>query len=98
MQFNRRALVLVAAAALATFVAGEPAAAQCLSPAEQRAAVRSGAAVRPGVIRRAVPGELLNLQLCRQGGRLVYRATVIRPNGAVRTMTIDAGSGAPMGN
>lgn len=91
--------MLALAALLATSaVPGAADAAACLSQQEQRAAVRSGAAVRPGMVRRNVPGELLNLKLCDRGGRLVYLATVMRPNGTIRTMVIDAASGAPLGN
>lgn len=91
--------MLALAALLATSVGPDVAtAASCLSPQQQRDAVRSGAAVKPGVVRRTVPGELLNLKLCERGGRLVYLATVMRPNGTIRTMVVDAASGAPMGN
>ncbi len=91
-------LALVLALVVAPANPGDAQAAQCLSQKEQRAAVRSGQVVRPAAIRRSAAGDLLNLQLCMQGGRLVYRATVIRPNGNVRTVIIDAASGAPMGN
>jgi len=99
MRPSRRTLVLALAALLVTSaIPGAATAASCLSPEEQRAAIRSGAAARPGVVRKTVPGELLNLKLCERGGRLVYLATVMRPNGTIRTMVLDAASGAPVGN
>jgi hypothetical protein len=92
-----RAIVLSFAMFLASMGVAESAT-QCLSQPERRQAVRSGKVVRPGVVRRAAPGDLLSLKLCVRGGRLVYFATVIRPNGAIRTLVFDAASGAPMGN
>jgi len=91
--------VLALAALLATSAdPGAAAAAGCLSQQEQRAAIRAGTVVRPAAVRRHVPGELLNLKLCDRDGRLVYLATVLRPNGTIRTMVLDAASGTPIGN
>ncbi|WP_018701239.1 PepSY domain-containing protein [Amorphus coralli] len=81
------ALLLLAAAPQA-------AAAACLSPDQQRQAVQSGAAVRPATVQGQVQGELLRLDLCDQGGRLVYVATVLMPGGQVERVTFDARSGA----
>lgn len=81
------ALMLVAAVP-------QVASAACLSPAEQRDAVQSGAAVRPASVQGQVQGELLRLDLCDQGGGLVYVATVLMPGGQVERMTFDARSGA----
>lgn len=67
--------------------------AQCLSPGEQRQAVQSGAAVRPASVQGQVNGELLRLDLCNEGGRLVYVATVLN-GGQVSRITFDARSGA----
>jgi hypothetical protein len=77
--------------------AGPAGAAECLSGAERRQAVQSGQAMRPGQLRRAVQGELIDLKLCWQGGRLVYVATVLGNGGAVRRLTVDAFSGALVG-
>lgn len=73
------------------------AAANCLSGAERRQAVQTGQAMKPGKIRRAVQGELIDLKLCWRGGRLVYVATVLAGGGAVRRLTVDANSGALVG-
>jgi hypothetical protein len=76
---------------------GPAAAAECLSGAERRQAVQSGQAMRPGQLRRAVQGEMIDLKLCWRGGRLVYVATVLGAGGAVRRLTVDAFSGALVG-
>jgi uncharacterized membrane protein YkoI len=76
------------------FAAVETADAACLSPAEQRDAVQSGAAVRPAAVQGQVQGELLRLELCQEGGRLVYVATVLMPGGQVDRIVFDARSGA----
>lgn len=91
-------MLALAALLVTSAVPGAAAAAACLTQQEQRAAIRAGTVVRPGMVRRNVPGELLNLKLCDRGGRLVYLATVMRANGTIRTMVIDAASGAPIGN
>ncbi len=78
-------------------VVGPAVAAECLSGAERRQAVQSGQAMRPGQLRRAVQGEMIDLKLCWRGGRLVYVATVLGAGGAVRRLTVDAFSGALVG-
>lgn len=76
------------------FAVAQPAAAACLSQGEQRDAVQSGAAVRPAVVQGQVQGELLRLELCDEGGRLIYVATVLMPGGQVDRIVFDARSGA----
>lgn len=78
---------------LAGVTVSEAASAACLAPREQRALVRSGEVMRPARIGRALDGEVLRLQLCEQGGRLVYQATVLGRNGRVRQRVVDARSG-----
>jgi uncharacterized membrane protein YkoI len=72
-----------------------PAAAQarCLSESEQRQEVRSREVVRPGRLRRQLGGTVLDMRLCRDGGGLVWRATVLRPNGRVVHRRVDARTG-----
>ena len=82
------------AAAVLLAMAGTPAAAACLDGAAQRAAIAAGQVVRPAEVRRAAGGELLDLSLCDEGGRLVYIAIVLRPDGAVKRVVFDARSGA----
>ncbi|MGX1099946.1 PepSY domain-containing protein [Amorphus sp. MBR-141] len=77
-----------------SIAAVQTAAAACLSPGEQRDAVQSGAAVRPAAVQGQVQGELVRLDLCQDGGRLVYVATVLMPGGQVDRVVFDARSGA----
>ncbi len=66
-----------------------PAAAQCLSQAEARQAVASGKAASLGSMKRAAGGEIVKAQLCIEGGRYVYRLSVL-VNGAVQTKVLNA--------
>lgn len=66
--------------------------AQCLSLQEQRAAVRSGQVVRPGMVGQKL-GEVLQVRLCRRGGSLVWEVTVLGRDGRVVEHLVDAGSG-----
>lgn len=52
----------------------------CLGPAQQRAAVASGAARPFGAIASRLRGELVNARLCKQGNGLIYVVTVLRGN------------------
>jgi len=75
-----------------------PARAQgCLGPAEQQQAINSGQARRFGVIAQSVSkrlnGTVLDGQLCRKGGRLVYILTVVKKNGQTTRTIVDAQSG-----
>ena len=101
-----RSLALAAAVVL-PFAGGglvsAPALAQgCLSAKQTRSAVQSGQAVSLSKmvknIQRATGGEILPTpQLCDQGGRLVYTVKVLRPDGSVETLTVDAASGSISG-
>ncbi len=73
-------------------------AAGCLSSKEARSAVQNGQAVSLSKmvkrIQKATGGEILPTpQLCNNGGRLVYIVKVLRPDGSVETLTVDAASG-----
>jgi uncharacterized membrane protein YkoI len=49
-------------------------------------------------IQNATGGEILPTpQLCNSGGRLVYLVKVLRPDGSVETLTVDAASGSIAG-
>ncbi len=83
-------------------VAGPALAQGCLSAKQTRSAVQSGQAVSLSKmvknIQRATGGEILPTpQLCDQGGRLVYMVKVLRPDGSVETLTVDAASGSISG-
>jgi len=82
---------LAAALVAAAFVM--PASAACLSGGQARQAVNSGQALRAGAIRGIINAEIIGMKLCRAGGRLVYRVTVLKRNGKVGRIVIDAASG-----
>jgi uncharacterized membrane protein YkoI len=73
----------------------------CLKPAEQRAAIASGQAVRLATAIRSVRGtlrgrgarEVVQARLCRGPNGLVYMLTVLARDGKVTRATVDAGSG-----
>lgn len=45
----------------------------------------------------AVPGEILEIELERQRGRLVYEIEILARNGRVRKVILDARTGAVLG-
>lgn len=74
----------------------------CLSAKEARSAVENGQAVSLSKmvkrIQKATGGEILPTpQLCNNGGRLIYLVKVLRPDGSVETLTVDAASGSIAG-
>lgn len=92
----RRALAILAVGlSLAPPVMPSPAEAQgqCLSRQERRQAVRSGIVVRPGRLGRRFGGNVLRLDLCRGGTGLVWVVTVLRGDGRVVDLVLDARSG-----
>jgi len=99
--FRTLALAIPVAVALATaggLVAGPVQAQGCLSAKQTRSAVENGNAVSLSKmvkkIQKATGGEILPTpQLCDNGGRLVYMVKVLRPDGSVETLTVDAASG-----
>lgn len=98
-----RKLVLTVLAALplagvGTLAPGAAVAEGCLSSKETRSAVENGKAVSLSKmvkrIQKATGGEILPTpQLCNNGGRLVYLVKVLRADGSVETLTVDADSG-----
>jgi len=92
-------LLVLSLAAPAILAPISPAGAQggCLSPREQQAEVRSGRVVRPGQLGRRLGGKVLRINLCRGGGGLVWRVTVLRPDGRVVHRRVDARSGRILG-
>jgi uncharacterized membrane protein YkoI len=73
----------------------------CLSFKERRAANESGkvihlaAAIRAA--KRRVPGSVVRARLCRGRDGLVYVLTILRRNGKVVRLTIDAVKGTLLG-
>ncbi|WP_170134949.1 PepSY domain-containing protein [Acuticoccus kandeliae] len=66
---------------------------QCLSREEQRKAVNSGQAIRPGRLGNRLGGKVLRLRLCHGGGGLVWQVTVLGRDGRVVGHVVDAQSG-----
>ncbi|MTH98930.1 hypothetical protein E1297_23280 [Roseibium sp. RKSG952] len=66
-----------------------PANAACLSQSEARQAVASGQARSLGSVQRQAGGEIVKAQLCREGGRYVYRLQVLQ-GGKVTTKVVNA--------
>ena len=102
--FRTLALAAIAALPLAgAALVVPPALAQgCLSAKETRSAVQDGQAVSLSKmvkrIQKATGGEILPTpELCREGGRLVYRVKVLRKDGSVETLSVDAASGSIAG-
>lgn len=95
------AIPLCLAAACWTAVAacgGAGAAKACLSPGDAAEAVGARRVVAPeqalGQARRAVPGaDVLRASLCGAAEALVYRIMVLRPDGRLVHVTVDAPSG-----
>jgi uncharacterized membrane protein YkoI len=74
---------------------------QCVSRAEQRAAIKDGKAISLAAVRRMVAervrGELVRARLCHDSERLIYLLTVLARDGKVRRVTVDASNGAVIG-
>ncbi len=66
-----------------------PVEAACLSQGQARQVVASGQAKSLGSVRGQAGGEIVKAQLCKQGGRYVYRLQVL-VNGKVRTKVVNA--------
>ena len=70
----------------------------CLNTQDARAAIAQGRALALSHIKRApeanIDGELLRARLCEHDGRLIYFLTILKTDGKVRYMTVDAASGA----
>ncbi|MEQ1617644.1 MAG: PepSY domain-containing protein [Terricaulis sp.] len=105
MSLNRRLLVLIALAALL-------APAEALARRgrgrgrsgdhdEAREALEHGEALPLAQILslalRAVPGEILEIELEREHGRLLYEIEILARNGWVRKVILDARTGAVLG-
>jgi uncharacterized membrane protein YkoI len=96
------AVLGVASSLMASAAAsGQPAAGPCLSPGDASEEVATRRVVAPGqalvLARRAVPNaDVLRAALCREPETLVYRITVLRPDGRLVRVTVDAPSGKVM--
>ncbi|WP_026380592.1 PepSY domain-containing protein [Afifella pfennigii] len=89
MQRAGRFLALLLA--LSPLLIGEAAAA-CLGSGEARQAVSSSRAMplSAALARAGIAGEVVSVQLCEEGGRYVYRAAVLGPDGRVNQVSVPA--------
>jgi|SRR5579871_945976 uncharacterized membrane protein YkoI len=73
----------------------------CLNQKERRALVESGAVLRLAAamrgVRANVPGALLRVRLCRRSEGFAYVLTVLRHDGKVTHVTVDAVKGTLVG-
>jgi uncharacterized membrane protein YkoI len=69
----------------------------CLSQDEVHGAVNAGEAIAPAMAsrhaREAAPGDLVRMRLCREDGILRYLITVLKRDGRVARVTVEANSG-----
>ncbi|MCY1708616.1 PepSY domain-containing protein [Pannonibacter sp. SL95] len=80
---------LIVLAALVGTSMPSSASAACLSQGEAQQAVSSGQAQPLGSVAGTVQGEIVRAQLCEEGGRYIYRLSVLE-NGQVTTVVVDA--------
>lgn len=69
----------------------------CLSQEEVHEAVNAQEAIAPAMASRhardAAPGDLVRVRLCREDGILRYLITVLKRDGRVARVTVEANSG-----
>jgi uncharacterized membrane protein YkoI len=69
----------------------------CLTADEMHGAVNANEAVPPALAHRhareAAQGDILRMRLCREDGVLMYLVTVLKRDGRVARVTIEAVSG-----
>lgn len=88
-----RAALLTAAL---LFGASVSASAQCVNWSEARGVIARNNLASPGSVRKQAMsrgGEVISMNLCRQGDRYVYRLTIIGAGKQARDIVIDAGGG-----
>ncbi len=75
--------------------AAEPATIEntCLNASGIQEALITGHALKLAEIRRKLKGDIVKADLCHNDGKLAYLVTILTPEGMVRRITIDAGSG-----
>jgi uncharacterized membrane protein YkoI len=72
----------------------------CLGAEDERAAIASGKAVPFASVIRTLhraPKDVIGARLCQEGDRLIYLLTLLGRDGKVRRASIDAASGAVVG-
>ncbi|CAM5770174.1 PepSY domain-containing protein [Bosea minatitlanensis] len=91
------ALALLASAPAPILRVDNPAPMSCLSSDETRSVVAEGRVIQPADAsrhaRRAAPGEVVRIRLCRQGEDFVYVVTTLKRDGKVARVTLEGQSG-----
>ncbi len=91
---------MVPALFVAALLSSEKAAAACISWSDARGVIAKNRLLGPGEVRNQAirrGGEVVSINLCRRGGRYVYRLTVIGKKKRVRDIVVDARSGKKVG-
>lgn len=86
-------IALFLAGGIAPARAGAPVVSECLGGAAVQEILAAGQARRLAEIRRGLVGDIVRADLCRSGGALVYRVTLLDDAGRVRRVLLDASSG-----
>ena len=101
---TRRRLTVFLALAILLSAAGAPQAAgarKCFSQAETLDAIAANGLVKPGealsAAAAASKAEALNARLCQWDSRYIYEITLLRSDGKVLRVTVDAATGRPSG-
>ena len=79
---------------------GTSASAACINWSDAKSVIAKNRLMKPATVRsRAMRrgGEVISMNLCRRGGRYVYRMTVIGKKKRVRDVVVDARSGGRVG-
>jgi hypothetical protein len=87
----------IAAVPTRSFAAEPP---HCLSGDEQRAAIVNGKTVPIATVIHSLhraPKDVIKAQLCQEPDRLIYKLTLLGRDGKVKRETVDATSGAVVG-
>jgi uncharacterized membrane protein YkoI len=95
-----KSMVLVAALAFVLPSGSALAGPRCLSKDQQRAMIANGKVVRLSVAVRAarrLGGDVVRARLCQRDQGLAYMLTVLRRDGKVRVVAVDARSGVIVG-
>ena len=93
-----RAIALVVFAAVV--LSGSEAMARCVKWSDSPRVIKKNGLMKPGPVRaRAMRGgrDVISIDLCRRGGRYVYRLTVLDKKKRARDIVIDARSGKKVG-
>jgi hypothetical protein len=92
--------VLIPAILAVILLFGSEAEASCIKWSDARGVIAKNGLLKPGEVRNGAMrrgAEVISINLCRRGGRYVYRLTVIARKKRVRDIVIDAQSGQRVG-